>query len=119
LLSYRHSRIRKVYYLTLKDSKGFGLLLSLFWNIFEIIAIFAKEKPSILFSTGSEIAIVPFYLGKLFFRAKLIFLETATRVYNLSFTAKVLYPICDLFLVQWETLLKKAGRRAQLWGRVI
>jgi hypothetical protein len=33
-------------------------------------------------------------------------------------TGKVVYPICDVFLVQWERLLKEYGTKAQFKGRV-
>ena len=70
-------------------------------------------------STGSEIAILAFFLGKFFFRTKLIFLETVTRPKTPSFTARIVYPMTDLFLVQWETLLEKFGPKAQYRGRIL
>jgi len=118
LLSFSHPRISRIYFVRLWGSKGVTLYLSLFVNLFEFVYILMKERPKILFSTGSEIAITPFYLGKIFLRSKLIFLETATRVTKPSITGKLVYPICDLFLVQWETLLKKYGSKAEFKGRV-
>ncbi|MEW6170182.1 MAG: PssD/Cps14F family polysaccharide biosynthesis glycosyltransferase [Candidatus Omnitrophota bacterium] len=118
LALYTHPEIKKVYFVTLKKSNGIGLFYSLFINIFEFLSIFLKERPKILFSTGSEIAIIPFFVGKFLFRTKLIFLETFTRVKNLSSTAKIIYSISDLFLVQWKDLLK-IGKRARFEGRVI
>lgn len=102
---------------------GYSSLLAVFLtaivNLFQFIRIFWKEKPSILFSTGAEIAVPAFYIGKVFFRTRLIYLETLTRVKNLSYAGKVLYPIVDLFLVQWPELLKKAGPKAMYGGRLI
>lgn len=118
LLSFSHPRISRVYFVRLWGSKGMGLFLSLFVNLFEFVYILMKERPKILFSTGSEIAIAPFFLGKIFLRSKLVFLETATRVSKPSTTGKVVYPICDLFLVQWKTLLKEYGAKAEFKGRV-
>jgi UDP-N-acetylglucosamine:LPS N-acetylglucosamine transferase len=77
-----------------------------------------KEKPDALFSTGSEIAIPAFYIGKFLFGAKLIFLESIARIKDISLTGKVLLPIVNLFLVQWEELLHKY-KKAKFWGRVI
>ncbi len=119
LASYTHPEIKHIYFVTVKESKGIGLFFSHFLNIFEFSFIFLKERPRILFSTGSEITIIPFYIGKFVFRTKLIFLETFTRVQNPSFTARIVYPITNLFLVQWETLLGKFGPKAQFSGRVI
>jgi UDP-N-acetylglucosamine:LPS N-acetylglucosamine transferase len=97
----------------------FAVFLTALVNLFQFIRIFWKEKPSILFSTGAEIAVPAFYVGKIFFRTRLIFLETLTRVKDLSYAGKVLYPIVDLFLVQWPELLKKAGPKAVYGGRLI
>jgi len=100
-------------------SSLFAVFLTALVNFFQFFWIFWKEKPSILFSTGAEIAVPAFYVGKIFFRARLIFLETLTRVKNLSYAGKVLYPIVDLFLVQWPELLEKAGPKAVYGGRLL
>lgn len=88
-------------------------------GLIKIFMIFLKEKPDILFSTGSEIAVPPFYLGKFLFRTKLIYLECSAQVYRPSLTGRCVYPITDLFLVQWEFLLKKYGPKAKYVGGLI
>lgn len=105
--------------LTTSRSIWLGVYLTLFKDIFELIKIFLKEKPDILFSTGSEIAIPAFFVGKYFFGTKLIYLESFSRIKNLSLTGKVLYRISDLFLVQWPDLLKKTGPKAFYHGRLV
>jgi UDP-N-acetylglucosamine:LPS N-acetylglucosamine transferase len=95
-----------------------GVYITLLENTFEILKILMKEKPDILFSTGSEIAIPTFYIGKFLFGAKLIYLESVARMKDISFTGKLLMPIVDLFLVQWEELARKY-KKAKFWGRVI
>lgn len=113
--------IKKIYRLRilLGYSSLFAVFLTAFVNLFQFIWIFWKEKPSILFSTGAEIAVPAFYVGKIFFRTKLIYQECMTRVKDLSYGGKVLYPIVDLFLVQWPDLLEKAGPKAVYGGRLI
>jgi len=118
LVSYRHPSIQKIYFVSLASSAGIGLYLNFVLNFFQFMFIFLKERPKILFSTGSEIAVIPFFLGKILFRSRLIFLETLTRVKNPSFTASMVYSITDLFLVQWETLLS-IGPKARFAGRII
>ena len=88
-------------------------------GLIKILRIFIKERPDILFSTGSEIAIPSFYLGKFLFRAKLIYLECSAQVYQASLTGRCIYPITDLFLVQWEPLLKRYGGKAKFVGGLI
>lgn len=81
--------------------------------------ILMKEKPDILFSTGSEIATPAFYFGKFLFRTRLIYLECSAQVYHASLTGRFVYPITDLFLVQWKPLLQQYGPRAKYVGGLI
>lgn len=114
------NEIRHIYHLRifLNYSIWTGVLLSLFVNLFQLISIFWKEKPELLFSTGAEVAIPAFFIGKFLFGTKLIFLESLARIRNPSSTGKVLYRISDLYLVQWPELLKKAGPKAVYQGRL-
>lgn len=117
-----HLRILFDYSLGVKISPNqiiwLGMYITLLENAIEIIKIFAREKPDVLFSTGAEIAIPAFYLGKFLFGAKLIFLESIARIKDISLTGKAIMPIVDLFLVQWEELSRKY-KKAKFWGRLI
>jgi beta-1,4-N-acetylglucosaminyltransferase len=93
--------------------------LSLITGILKILYVFLKEKPLVLFSTGAEIAIPSFYIGKFLFRTKLVYLECSAQVYHPSLTGKWVYPITDLFLVQWEHLLTRYGPKAKHVGGLI
>jgi beta-1,4-N-acetylglucosaminyltransferase len=93
--------------------------LNLIAGILKILLIFLKERPAILFSTGAEIAIPSFYIGKFLFRTKLIYMECSAQVYHPSSTGRWVYPITDLFLVQWESLLQRYGSKAKYVGGLI
>lgn len=82
------------------------------------LMILLKERPHVIVSMGAEIALPFFYLGKLL-GIKTIFIESWCRVENLSKTGKLLYPIADLFLVQWPQLLEVYKGKAQYQGAVI
>jgi len=82
------------------------------------LRILLKEKPKLIVSTGSEIAIPAFYLAKLL-GIKTIFIETWTRFIEPSGTGRVVYPVADVFLVQWERLLDKYGKKAKYEGAII
>lgn len=88
-------------------------------GIIKIFCILLKERPDVLFSTGSEIAVPPFYLGKFLFHTKLIYVECSAQVFHPSLTGRFVYPITDLFLVQWEPLLKRYGPKAKYVGGLI
>ena len=89
------------------------------FGVFKIFFILLKERPTVLFSTGSEIAIPPFYFGRFLFGTKLIYLESCAQIFRPSMTGKWVYPITDLFLVQWESLLKQYGPKAKYVGGLV
>lgn len=98
------------------DLKGKILLVKYIIKAFRILI---KEKPDVIISTGGGEIAVPFcYVGKVL-GAKVIFIETLSRITIPSRGGQLVYPIADLFLVQWESLLKKYGDKAKYWGKVI
>jgi len=82
------------------------------------LKILLKEKPNIVISTGSEIAIPVFCIAKLL-GIKVMFIESLCRVKEPSATGKLVYHLSDVFLVQWELLLEKYGKKAQYWGNTL
>lgn len=70
-------------------------------NTFLAFKVLRKEKPDIIISTGAAVAVPFFYLGKLF-GAKLIYIEVFDRIDKPTMTGKMVYPIVDKFIVQWE-----------------
>jgi len=86
-------------------------------NLFQSFWILIKEKPNIILSTGAGMAIPVCYIGKIF-RSKIIFIESFCRIKEPSLTGKIIYPIADLFLVQWREQLKKYGNKAIYSGSV-
>ncbi|MCS6132369.1 UDP-N-acetylglucosamine--LPS N-acetylglucosamine transferase [Clostridium botulinum] len=70
-------------------------------NAFLSIKILFKEKPDLIVSTGAAPAIPFFYIGKLF-GAKVVYIEVYDRIDKPTITGKVVYPISDLFILQWE-----------------
>ncbi|MCC7551079.1 MAG: glycosyltransferase [Methanobacterium sp.] len=85
---------------------------------FKIFNILRNEKPDILISTGSEIAIPAFILAKTM-KIRTVFIESWCRVKTKSGTGKILYHFSDLFLVQWPELLEFYGEKAKYEGAVI
>ena len=75
-------------------------------NIFQSLFILLKERPSIIISTGAGVAVPACYLGKLFFNSKILFIESFCRINKPSFSGKIVYPIANLFIIQWKGLSK-------------
>ena len=95
-----------------------GLPLTMLRSFFTIFRIFLRTRPHLIVSTGSEIALPAFFLGKWLFGSKVIYLECFTRTRSLSLTGRILYRVSDLFLVQWPELTAKLPR-ASYRGRLI
>lgn len=92
----------------LKDEKMYSCyyptnrsLKALLLNTFLAIKLVLKEKPNIIISSGAAVAVPFFYIGKLF-GAKLIYIEVFDRVYKATVTGRLVYPITDKFIVQWD-----------------
>ena len=81
-------------------------------------AIIFDSKSDVVFSTGAEIAIPVAVIGKLFFRARLMHMETAVHPRKVSLTGKLLAPLCDRFYVQWPEAVAAVGGKAAFAGRV-
>lgn len=79
--------------------------LKFLYNFFQSLRIFLKEKPDLIISTGAGMAIMFCYIAK-FFGKKIIFIESLAAVVAPSFSGRFIYPITDLFIVQWRKLLK-------------
>jgi UDP-N-acetylglucosamine:LPS N-acetylglucosamine transferase len=119
LAGFKHPDIKNVYCLTYFGDSFINIFFTLLLSPILFLRIFLKERPNVLFSTGSEISIFGFYLGKMLFMTKLIYLETVVRSVAPTLAARLNYPICDLFLVQWEQMLKRFGKKAKYAGRLI
>ena len=77
------------------------------WNLLRntILAwkVLRKERPDVIVSAGAASAVPFFYLGKLF-GAKLIYIEVFDRIDRPTLTGRLVYPIADKFIVQWEEM---------------
>ena len=77
--------------------------------------IMFREKPDFVVTTGALIAF-PFCVYAKLMGAKVIYIESFARVHDRSLTGKLVYPIADLFLVQWESLLEVYPRAKYVGG---
>jgi UDP-N-acetylglucosamine:LPS N-acetylglucosamine transferase len=107
LEGFEHDEGDKVYFVTNPDIRNPQLGIRAFIkNIFQTIDILRKEKPDVIITSGATVAFTACYLAKIMFGAKIIFIETMSRIISPSLSGRLLHPITDLFIVQWESLLK-------------
>ena len=95
----KEEKVYSCYYPTNRNIKN------LIRNTFVAWKVLRKEKPDILVSSGAAVAVPFFYLRKLFGK-KLIYIEVFDRVDKPTLTGRLVYPITDQFIVQWEEQLK-------------
>lgn len=73
-------------------------------NIIKSINIFFKFKPETIVSTGAHTVIPMIILGKIFHK-KTIHIETFANIESKTLTGKIIYPLVDVFIVQWPNML--------------
>lgn len=91
--------------------------LKLMKNIVQTAKILIKKRPNVIVSTGAGVAVPACYIGKLL-GSEIIFIETFCRPIEGSMAGRLVYPIADVFLVQWKEQLKKYGKKAIYGGTV-
>jgi UDP-N-acetylglucosamine:LPS N-acetylglucosamine transferase len=73
-------------------------------NLWEAYKILRERKPTVILSTGAGI-VVPFAIvARILFAARIVYIETITRVSRPSLTGRLMYWLADHFFYQWEAL---------------
>ncbi len=75
------------------------------YNTWLAVRVLLKEKPDLIISSGAAVAVPFFYVGKIL-GAKLIYIEVFDRIDQPTFSGKLVYPITDRFIVEWEEMRK-------------
>ena len=78
-------------------------LKALIINTWRALKILPKEKPELIVSTGAASAVPFFWIGKIL-GAKTIYIEVFDRIDKPTITGKLVYPVTDKFIVQWEEM---------------
>lgn len=85
-------------------------------NFFISLTIFIKIRPDIVVTTGTHTAVLMCYIAKLFGK-KVIWIETFANRNSKTLAGRLVYPIADTFVVQWEEM-KKIYKKAVYWGSI-
>lgn len=75
------------------------------YNVIKSIFLYIKIRPKYIVTTGTHTAVPICYIGKLF-GTKIIFIETYANSKTKTLSGKLIYPIANLFIVQWESMLE-------------
>ena len=95
----KDEKIYPCYYPTNRSLKALIKNSVIAWNVL------LKERPDLIISSGAAVAVPFFYLGKCF-GAKTIYVEVFDRINKPTITGKLVYPISDKFIVEWEEMKK-------------
>ena len=81
----------------------FSYPFKLLFNCFRSLFIYFKYSPDYIITTGTHTAGPMCCIGKIF-GSKVIYIETFANMVTKTSTGKLIYPISDLFIVQWESM---------------
>jgi UDP-N-acetylglucosamine:LPS N-acetylglucosamine transferase len=90
-------------------------IINLIRNTFVAIKVLIKENPDVIISSGAAVAVPFFYIGKLL-RKKTVYIEVFDRIDSPTLTGKIVYPVTDKFIVQWEELKEVYPKAIYLGG---
>ena len=100
------NKFNNVHYLIYGTKKHiFRYIFRFSLNILISLYYFIKIRPSVIITTGTHTAVPMCYIGKLF-GSKIIYIETFANSKTKTMAGKIVYPIADTFIVQWESMLK-------------
>lgn len=95
-----------VYWAYSPTNRNLPNLIRNFWLAWRVIQ---QERPQLVLSTGAGVA-VPFIVLAKLARIQTVFIESFTRVEELSLSARLAMPFLDVIYVQWEQLAAKYSK---------
>ena len=74
-------------------------------NCFKSLYYYFKLRPKVIITTGVHTAGPMCCIGKIF-GSKIIYIESFANIHTKTITGRIIYHFADLFIVQWESMLK-------------
>lgn len=74
-------------------------------NLIKSFILFLKFRPDVVVTTGAHTCVAMCYIAKIF-RKKVIYIESFANIETKTLTGRLVYPIADKFIVQWNSMLK-------------
>nr|CRL69241.1 UDP-N-acetylglucosamine--N-acetylmuramyl-(pentapeptide) pyrophosphoryl-undecaprenol N-acetylglucosamine transferase [Mycolicibacterium komanii] len=86
-------------------------------NLLLALRLLIRERPAMILTTGSGVA-APFIWLAWVLRIPTVFVESITRITEISLTARMIRLFASRFLVQWPELADRISR-AEYHGRIV
>lgn len=83
----------------------FTYFFKFIYNSIKSVILYLKYHPDYIVTTGTHTAVVLSYIAKIL-GTKIVYIETFANINSKTMAGKMIYPIADLFIVQWEEMLK-------------
>jgi len=71
-------------------------------NALLAVKVLWREQPELIVSNGAGIAVPFFWVGKLLFGCRTVYVEVYDRIDSPTLTARLVRPVLDRMVVQWE-----------------
>lgn len=97
------------------QKRKLSFILSLISNAFLSIKILYQHFPKAIITTGSHTAIPMCLLGKIT-GVKIIWILSYARINSRAFSADIVYPIANKFIIQWPGVQKFYKKAVYLGG---
>jgi len=97
------------------DKRSIAFFLSLVANFVISFRILLNHYPKVIITTGSHTAIPMCILGKVLF-TKIVWILSYARINTKAKSASMIYPIADLFIVQWKSAQKLYPKSKYIGG---
>lgn len=105
-LSLKDKFPNKVGYLVYGTKRKFITYpFKLLYNSLKSLYYYIKIRPKVIITTGTHTAGPMCCIGKIF-GSKIIYIETLANSNTKTSTGRLIYHFADLFIVQWESMLK-------------
>jgi len=90
---------------TVSIKKPLRTLLTLPWALATACALLVITRPDVVITAGAGVAVPVCYVARLF-GAKVVFIESWSRVNEKSLSGRFVYPVANQFFVQHEEMVK-------------
>ena len=99
-----------------RDDSSLTVALRIIPLFITMIRLLRTIRPAAIIGCGPSLSVLAMWAGKLT-GARVIYVETAARVKSVSLSGRLVYPVADIFFVQWPEM-KKLLPRAEYYGRI-
>ncbi len=95
----------------------FTYLFKFGFNCIKSLIIFIQFKPDYIITTGAHTSVPLVYIAKIFGK-QVIYIESIARLHTKSMAGSMIENKADLFIVQWESMLK-VYPKAEYHGQIL